>query len=322
MYSNHTRILNNLIQDNGAGGIAVGYNYDTYVYDNTLYYNQMGIVTGLTKDLVIEQNDIYDNLMLGIGLQETNDTITRENLISNNGLYGIWITAPMTKCINNSIISNEIYDHDEFGVGFNTNSSQNIIYQNTFIGNLVNAEDNGTLNSWDNGSIGNYWDDYSGADTDDNGIGDTPYLISGSSGSMDNFPIYDDGPDDQITITIHQPVVLATYGTIAPEFNITLIGTDVDTTWYSFDSGVTNIIFTGLTGTLDQTEWNKLHDGVITIRFYANNSAGQVFFKDVTIIKDTSIITPGIPSMSVFLIVPITIMVVIILTFQFKKKIK
>lgn len=53
----------------------------------------------------------------------------------------------------------------------------------------INAEDNGNLNVWDNGVIGNFWHDYVGTDGNGNGIGDTPYNVSGSSNSKDNFPL-------------------------------------------------------------------------------------------------------------------------------------
>jgi hypothetical protein len=41
--------------------------------------------------------------------------------------------------------------------------------------------------SWDNGTIGNYWDDYSGLDENDDGIGDTPYIID--ENNKDNNPL-------------------------------------------------------------------------------------------------------------------------------------
>ncbi len=68
----------------------------------------------------------------------------------------------------------------------------NRVYNNQFTNNNISAQDNGTNNQW-NLDVGNYWDDYGGADLDDNGIGDTPYIVPGSAGSKDYFPIWDDG---------------------------------------------------------------------------------------------------------------------------------
>ena len=60
----------------------------------------------------------------------------------------------------------------------------------------ISAMDNGTLNYWDNGEIGNYWDDYDGVDADNDGIGDTPFNITGSAGSIDNYPIWEEKAKD------------------------------------------------------------------------------------------------------------------------------
>jgi hypothetical protein len=41
--------------------------------------------------------------------------------------------------------------------------------------------------SWDNSTLGNYWDDYSGLDDNQDGIGDTPYIID--ENNKDNYPL-------------------------------------------------------------------------------------------------------------------------------------
>ena len=57
--------------------------------------------------------------------------------------------------------------------------------------------------------------------------------------------------------------------------------------WYTINDGATNITFSGLTGTIDQAEWEKLSHGPIkTIRFYANDTVGNEGQAEVIINKD------------------------------------
>ena len=44
-----------------------------------------------------------------------------------------------------------------------------------------------STNIWDNGTVGNFWDDYHGTDNNNDGIGDTPYVIDGNN--QDNYPL-------------------------------------------------------------------------------------------------------------------------------------
>ena len=70
------------------------------------------------------------------------------------------------------------------------NSSWNLFYNNIFTGNNVNAFDGGINNSWNNSITGNYWSDYRGKDIDDDGIGDSVYIIDESNNSIDYYPIW------------------------------------------------------------------------------------------------------------------------------------
>ncbi|MFX1269426.1 MAG: NosD domain-containing protein, partial [Promethearchaeota archaeon] len=82
---------------------------------------------------------------------------------------------------------NLIRDNTNFGIGIA--SEYNTIYGNCFIDNGLHAIDDGVNNAWDYLAKGNYWDNYTGVDSDQNGIGDVPYNITGSAGSQDNFPL-------------------------------------------------------------------------------------------------------------------------------------
>jgi hypothetical protein len=61
-------------------------------------------------------------------------------------------------------------------------STRNIIY-----GNNIEIADVIGANFWDNGSLGNHWSGYSGADSNGDGTGDTPYVID--AGNIDNYPL-------------------------------------------------------------------------------------------------------------------------------------
>jgi len=89
-------------------------------------------------------------------------------------------------------------------------------------------------------------------------------------------------------ITITNPQTNEAFGTTAPNFNISINELNLDSTWYSLNGGV-NTTFTGLTGSINQTLWNALPGGNVSIRFYANDSAGNMGFAEVTIKKDVSV---------------------------------
>jgi len=90
-------------------------------------------------------------------------------------------------------------------------------------------------------------------------------------------------------ITIISPTPDQFFNNDAPDFEISIFSSSINATWYTIDDGVTNITFSGLTGTIDQTEWDKNGDGDINLRFYANNTLGNSSYSDVTIKKDTAL---------------------------------
>lgn len=101
-----------------------------------------------------------------------------------------------------------------------------------------------------------------------------------------------------IAITIISPTSHEFFQDSAPNFEIYIDDPHVTATWYSLDKGVTCFPFTGFTGTIDQTEWDKFSDGVITIVFYVNNSnegegnARVQVFKENFLLPDNPYLVP------------------------------
>jgi len=191
----------------------------------------------------------------------------------------------------NEILRNTCSNNWEGGILVYSDSASNIISKNNFTNNYRHAKDVGYGNQWDNGSIGNYWDNYTGVDTDDDGIGDSPYTyIFGSAGSQDNYPIWRDSDDiaPQITINIPNPNDLT--GKKSPTFNLKITDQTLNSTWYRLWNGTiltTNSSFGYLIDTeIDQNIWNEVGNGTVTINFFANDSLGRLTYKNVTVRKD------------------------------------
>jgi len=315
-HSDFNIIRGNQIYNTSGSGIRFLHSEFNIILENEIFDCNRGIYVHASEKNTLKKNNIHDNTY-GIMLQYGHYSNITENTISNNS-YGIYYSASTSYCnfsrnlieentldgiwiressLNNTILNNEVHNNQRYGIYFdNPNSHDNKFYLNEFIGNNIHSYDNGTNNYWDNGSIGNYWDDYTGVDANDDGIGDSPYIISGTAGSRDNFPIWADGDDLPPVITIVSPSANSVFGLDAPNYQITIVELNLDTIWYTLDGGGTNYTITGLTGTFNQLAWEALSEGNVIIRFYANDTAGNIGSAAETVEND--IITPVITIIS------------------------
>jgi hypothetical protein len=114
-------------------------------------------------------------------------------------------------------------------------------------------------------------------------------------------------------ISINSPTNSQIFGSNAPVYDLSIIGL-YEAIWYTLDGGVTYIPASGLTGTIDQTEWDKLTYGIVTITFYANNSGGFVGSASVQVIKQiTSQLPPGIPGYDIIALIGVCCIVIVII---------
>jgi hypothetical protein len=122
------------------------------------------------------------------------------NVISGNkinpetrSLYAILIgNSSHNVFYNNYIVNSQSTLGGGNGVVFGSESSyNNSFYHNSFIGsnNHVIVYDGDSLGSnfWDNGNEGNYWEYFSGADANGDGIADSPYVIDANN--VDRYPL-------------------------------------------------------------------------------------------------------------------------------------
>ena len=83
--------------------------------------------------------------------------------------------------------NNDTTSDNDIGICLIRSSNNNMIYHNNFINNINTFDECG--NTWDNGRLfgGNYWEDYQGTDSNNDGIGDIPNSIQGG-GCQDHYP--------------------------------------------------------------------------------------------------------------------------------------
>ncbi|MHA1988327.1 MAG: right-handed parallel beta-helix repeat-containing protein [Promethearchaeota archaeon] len=258
--SDYNTISNNFVDGTGTGDYGISLHW--YCQNNTIINN----IATYNEEIGIELYDYCEN-----------NTVLN-NIVSYNGLNGIGIYDLSD---NNTLIENLLYNNT-IGL-YIDNGDNNTIYENYFAKNGKHAYDDGLENKWNSTIIGNYWDNHTGPDiTPQDGIVDNPYMfIDGPAGSIDYFPIAEDGAP---RITIFSPLEGKRYGSSAPSFNVEIVDLYVIEMWYTLDGGLNNYTFM-VNGTINQAMWDALPEGSITITFYAMDIAGNLGFEVVIVIK-------------------------------------
>jgi parallel beta-helix repeat protein len=163
---------NNILSDNSLEAFYLQFrnNYNEFV-GNVVANNSVGFY-------------LYD---------ECKYNILDSNIIENNTGNGIHLHYDGGSGRDNNdfneIYENIIKDNSAIGLYIGSTCDSNRIYSNNFLNNLENANDSGTNTYNEVYPIGgNYWSEYSGVDSDGDGLGDTSFNIPGGS-NTDFYPL-------------------------------------------------------------------------------------------------------------------------------------
>ena len=188
---------NDLIEHNG--NIDIEYSDNNYISQNNM--TSSSSVLGL---YVSNNNTITDNKIIGkyqpyslygFTLQAIAICYSSHNIVEGNTLYGHQWGLDMAYARNNIITDNNIQNntvgirfYDYEGIQQFENSSSNIFFHNNLMDNNQTVVImTPSTNDWNNGAEGNYWSDYNGTDNNQDGIGDTPYIIDANN--TDHYPL-------------------------------------------------------------------------------------------------------------------------------------
>ncbi len=194
-----------LVSGDGTGNGFTIANVNNVILKNARIQNfEYGVYVESAPLTVLQDNLIEANSYDGVGLLSSNQTLIQRNNITTSGYIGI-------ECIESSycnITGNRLTGNLYFGIGVyysegdrlvenalrnNYNglelgySTGNLIYRNSFINHTFQVSLAESSAAWDNGYDGNYWSDYTGADTNGDGIGESPLAMDPNN--IDRFPL-------------------------------------------------------------------------------------------------------------------------------------
>ena len=186
----------------------MGFSPNNDIYQNSISSEITGIAI-FNSDYTNIRNNSLSDCAYGIEIYNSIYTTTFGNTAAQNG-YGVFLVYANDNAVNNNLMSNNdwglyLFDSDSnviventfsfnaFGIDIVSYSTGNTIAWNNMLNNTVQMHQDSTSggNTWSKKTggkdYGNYWTNYTGEDTDGDGVGDTLLPHKG----VDNYPLID-----------------------------------------------------------------------------------------------------------------------------------
>jgi len=201
----------------GAGQIILANCTNMVVQNQNISNTSAGVSLGFCTRVNIINNAFHTNDWGGISLEHSNNITVSDNNCTGSYPGGHFISGAILLFFadNNLIFNNNCTDNScgilsisscnntiaynsfcscDYGI-FMWYSNSNLIWNNSFHSNYIQAYNTGTNNRWNSTSgFGNYWSDWTTPDADLDGIVDNPYNIDGSAGAKDYYPLTTPSP--------------------------------------------------------------------------------------------------------------------------------
>jgi len=173
-------------------GIELNFSSDNTLSSNNVVSRLDGISLYYSFDNTVVSNNVTSSQEYAFDFIRSSDNTILNNNVAN-GQWGILLLYSSNNIWSgNNIIENvECIRLDD--------SFANKIFHNNFIKNKWQAFDDwNSTGAWDNGVEGNYWSDYNGTDSNQDGTGDTSYVIDANN--TDHYPLM--GPFQSFNVSI------------------------------------------------------------------------------------------------------------------------